>query len=88
MLFKIKYSSKINKTKISHPPVFIIGHWRSGTTYLHEILSQDPQFCYVSLWNTLLPDSFLILEPIKKFLMRFLPSERPMDAIKVDMDTL
>jgi omega-hydroxy-beta-dihydromenaquinone-9 sulfotransferase len=86
ILFQIKYSSKINQTKILHPPVFIIGHWRSGTTYIHELLSQDPQFCYVSLWNTLLPDSFLILEPIKKFLSRFLPSERPMDAIKVDMD--
>jgi hypothetical protein len=86
MLFKIKYSSKINKTKISHPPVFIIGHWRSGTTYLHELLCHDPQFCYASLWNTLLPDSFLILEPIKKFLSKFLPSERPMDAIKVDID--
>ena len=86
ILFKIKYSSKINKTKISHPPVFIIGHWRSGTTYIHELLCQDPQFCYVSLWNTLVPDSFLILEPIKKFLSRFLPSERPMDSIKVDMD--
>jgi hypothetical protein len=86
MLFKIKYRSKINKTNISHPPVFIIGHWRSGTTYLHELLCQDSQFCYVSLWNTLLPDSFLILEPIKNFLSKFLPSERPMDEIKVDMD--
>ena len=86
ILFKIKYSSKINKTLVSHPPVFIIGHWRSGTTYLHELLCQDPQFCYVSLWNTFLPDSFLILEPIKKFLSGFLPAERPMDEIKVEMD--
>ena len=86
ILFNIKYSSKINTKQVSHPPVFIIGHWRSGTTYLHELLCQDPQFCYVSLWNTLLPDSFLILEPLKKFLSRFLPSERPMDEIKVEMD--
>ena len=86
ILFKIKYSSKINETQVSHPPIFIIGHWRSGTTYIHELLSQDPQFCYVSLWNTFLPDSFLILEPIKNFLSKFLPSERPMDEIKVEMD--
>jgi hypothetical protein len=86
ILFKIKYDTKINNITIQNPPVFIIGHWRSGTTYLHELLSKDPQFCYISLWNTLLPDSFLILEPIKDFLSRFLPSERPMDAIKVDMD--
>jgi len=86
ILFKMKYGSKINKTNIRYPPVFIIGHWRSGTTYLHELLSQDPQFCYASLWNTLLPDSFLIFEQIKKFLSRFLPSKRPMDEINVDMD--
>jgi hypothetical protein len=86
MLFALKYDKKIDKITVENPPVFIIGHWRSGTTYLHELLSKDPQFCYVTLWNTLLPDSGLILEPIKKFLSRFLPSERPMDAIKVDMD--
>lgn len=86
MLFKLRYGSKIKETNVQYPPVFIIGHWRSGTTYLHELLSQDPQFCYVSLWNTLLPDSFLIFEPMKKFLSRFLPSKRPMDEIKVEMD--
>lgn len=86
LLFKIKYDTKIDNSILQHPPVFIIGHWRSGTTYLHELLSKDPQFCYTSLWNTLLPDSFLILDPIKNFLSGFLPSERPMDAIKVDMD--
>lgn len=85
-LFKIKYSSKINNEKIKHPPVIIIGHWRTGTTYLHELLSQDPQFCYVTLWNTLLPNSFLILNPLKNFLSNFLPKQRPMDEIKVDID--
>ena len=83
---KLKYESKINNTKIKYPPVFIIGHWRSGTTYLHELLAEDPQFCYVSLWNTLLPDSFPIMEPIKNFLARFLPKQRPMDEIKVEIN--
>jgi hypothetical protein len=85
-LFMMRYKKKINETKIQHPPVFIIGHWRSGTTYLHELLSQDPQFCHVSLWNTLVPDSFLVLEPVKKFLSGFLPTKRPMDEIAVEMD--
>ena len=86
ILFQLRYGKKINETKVKYPPVFIIGHWRSGTTYLHELLSQDPQFCHVSLWNTLLPDSFLILEPLKPFLSPFLPSKRPMDEIAVEMD--
>jgi hypothetical protein len=86
LLFKIKYEKKIKSQKLQYPPIFIIGHWRSGTTYLHELLSKDPQFCYTSLWHTLLPDSCLLLEPVKTFLSRFLPAERPMDQIKVDMD--
>jgi hypothetical protein len=86
ILLKLRYQKTINETVVHHPPVFIIGHWRSGTTYLHELLSQDPQFCYISLWNTLLPDSFLILDPFKNYLSRFLPSKRPMDEIAVEMD--
>jgi hypothetical protein len=86
ILFTLKYSKKIQKTSIIHPPVFIIGHWRSGTTYLHELMSYDPQFSYISLWHTLLPNSFLILDPLKELLSQFLPKERPMDAIKVEAD--
>lgn len=86
ILFHIKYDTKIRKQTIDRPPVFIIGHWRSGTTYLHELLSNDPQFCYTSLWDTLLPDSGLVLGITKRFLAWFLPEERPMDAIKVAMD--
>ena len=86
VLFKLKYDSKISSSKIKQPPVIIVGHWRTGTTYLHELLSQDPQFCYVSLWHTMLPDSFLILDPMKKFLSNFLPKKRPMDEIRVDID--
>ena len=85
-LFKILYETKIEKTKITKPPVFIIGHWRSGTTFLHELFSYDPQFSYVTLWNTLLPDSYLILNPMKNFLSQFLPSTRPMDQVEVAAD--
>ena len=83
---KFRYESKISSTEIKNPPVFIIGHWRSGTTYLHELFAEDPQFCYVSLWNTLLPDCFQTVEPIKNFLANFLPKQRPMDEIKVEID--
>lgn len=85
-LFKIKYAKKISNTKIKYPPIIIIGHWRSGTTYLHELLTNDSQFCYVTLWHTMLPESFLVLEPIKEFLSNFLPKTRPMDEIKVTID--
>ena len=85
-LFKLKHGSKVDKSTIKNPPIIIIGHWRSGTTYLHELLSQDEQFCYISLWHTMLPDSFIILDPFKKFLSNFVPKKRPMDAMKIDID--
>ncbi len=86
VLFKILFNKKIKKTKIEKPPIFIIGHWRSGTTFLHELLSKDPNLCHVSLWHTLIPKSFLILEKVKPIMSKFLPKTRPMDAMNVDID--
>lgn len=37
-------------------PVFIIGHWRSGTTYLHYLMAKDQQFGYLSLYQAFLPN--------------------------------
>jgi hypothetical protein len=81
------YDKKIAKTQIKYPPIFIIGHWRSGTTFLHELMSQDPHLAHVSVWNTLVPYNFIALENIKRDLAKFLPVTRPMDMIKVDMDS-
>ena len=36
-------------------PVFILGLGRSGTTILHEVLSQDPQFRSVRRWEAMFP---------------------------------
>ena len=86
LISKLLYDKKIAKTRITYPPIFIIGHWRSGTTFLHELISQDPRLAHVSVWNTLFPYNFLIFENIKKDLAKFLPVTRPMDMIKIDMD--
>lgn len=39
-------SAKINKLTLNHHPIFIIGHFRSGTTLLHKLMCADPQFAY------------------------------------------
>ena len=36
-------------------PVFVLGHARSGTTYLHRMLANDPRFSYVLLWEMFFP---------------------------------
>ena len=35
------YGSYVDRTQIKDAPIFIIGHWRSGTTLLHELLVLD-----------------------------------------------
>jgi omega-hydroxy-beta-dihydromenaquinone-9 sulfotransferase len=36
-------------------PVLIIGHWRTGTTHLHDLLSSDPRFSYPNLSMAFMP---------------------------------
>jgi hypothetical protein len=62
--------------------LIIVGHWRTGTTYLHQLLSLDPGAAASDLFTCCLPSSFLSsrrwVEPV---MARFLPPSRPMDAV-------
>ncbi len=48
---------KIRETGILPPPVFILGHQRSGTTLLHKLLACDAQFCFLDTYDVLFPYS-------------------------------
>lgn len=54
---KIFINKKYSRAAIKNAPVFIIGHWRSGTTHLHNILSQDPQMSYTTTYQSVFPDT-------------------------------
>ena len=51
--------SKLSNLQAPDNPVFIVGHWRSGTTYLYHTLAQDSQFQYVKFVHQILPWNFL-----------------------------
>jgi omega-hydroxy-beta-dihydromenaquinone-9 sulfotransferase len=36
------FGAQVAETAVQ-PPLFILGHWRSGTTPLHNLLAQDTQ---------------------------------------------
>jgi hypothetical protein len=75
---------KIDQTEIEHPPVFIVGHWRTGTTWLHEMLTLDSRFAFPSSYDCFAPHHFLISKRICAPLMKwFLPPRRPMDDMPV-----
>src|SRR4030042_2086364 len=49
---RVKYDKQTAETPIVKDPVFIIGHWRCGTTLMHNILTRDQQFGYFTTYQT------------------------------------
>ncbi|MCB9210957.1 MAG: sulfotransferase [Ignavibacteriales bacterium] len=79
---KIFYE-KIKSVEIKDP-IFIIGHWRSGTSLVHKLLSLDSQFAYPNLFQVTHPHTFLYREKaIEKALGNEKAEKRPMDNMKV-----
>jgi len=60
LIQKLFFDRKIRKTLITKDPVFIIGHYRSRTTFLQNLITQDKQWGFVSTTQALLPDMFLL----------------------------
>lgn len=83
----IRHSRQLRGVTIEQPPVFIIGHWRSGTTHLHNLLSQDPQFGCVRMNQAISPDcSISTAGWLPELFSRVFPSKRPMDNLEWPMD--
>lgn len=66
------YSRNITKTAITKPPIFILGHYRSGTTYLQTLLSKDNRFCYLSNYDVACPNSSLLFGSWLKKILQFI----------------
>ncbi len=63
---RMRYGRIVRRTRIQPEPIFIVGHWRTGTTYLHLLLCQDPQLGFVSTFQTLAPGFCLVGQGIIK----------------------
>ncbi len=61
-----KYQDIADNSSSEKSPVFIIGHWRSGTTFTHYLLSQDPGFFYQNKYENFFSDNFLTTEEFFK----------------------
>lgn len=77
---------RVEAQPLAAPPVFIIGHWRSGTTHLHQLLSRDPQFAVVTLMQAAFPLDFLTTFAGPLF-AALLPANRVVDAVPVTIDS-
>lgn len=83
-----EYHHVVARTAIHPQPVFVMGLWRSGTTYLHHLLGLDPRLGYPTSLQCLMPGTIIKYGPgMKKWLSKFLPKTRPFDNVNVELDT-
>jgi len=76
--------AEIEATQIIAPPVFIVGHWRSGTTHLHNLLSCDPRFTCPTYYQVMFPYHFAYSQPWgMRIFNYFSPRKRPMDNMAI-----
>ncbi len=69
------YGPRVRKTEV-RSPVFILGHWRSGTTHLHNLFAVDHRFAYPNLYQVVFPHTFLCSEPVGARLLALLVPKR------------
>jgi len=80
-LQQLQYGKRLQQP-IPDDPVVVIGHWRSGTTYLHQLMGCDP--CAATARNslTVAPQLALLLKPLlRPLLHRTMTPIRPIDAV-------
>lgn len=81
------YKKQLADKPLAHDPVFILGHWRSGTTFVHNIFAQDPHFGYTTTYQTVFPHYVMALQGLFKPTMSWLmPNKRPTDNMELAVD--
>jgi hypothetical protein len=80
-------STSRNKDFSIPDPIFIVGHWRSGTTLLHNLLATDSRFATPNFCQVFFPNSFITAgKPLRWFLNRALPKKRQIDDMEIGPD--
>lgn len=63
LLQRAQYDRLLDAHPLQQDPIFVLGHWRSGTSYLQKLLGQDPRFATSTLFHSLFSDISLVSKP-------------------------
>jgi omega-hydroxy-beta-dihydromenaquinone-9 sulfotransferase len=82
-----RYRKRVEAQPKGNPPIFVIGHWRTGTTLLHDLFSVDPNLAFPTTYECFFPHHFLLTEGhLDKYMKVLLPKKRPQDDVPVGFD--
>ena len=83
----LRFNKKIKSTKVPEDPIFIIGHYRTGTTYMMTLMAHDKSKGYVSNIEAYTPLFYLAFPKFTRWLIESsLPDVRPMDNVVMGAD--
>ena len=81
------YYRPIKKTKLKKDPVYIVGYWRSGTTFLQNLLTRDPQFAWFDPVKTVTFNNCILMKHVLAAAQKkLLKGARPMDNLEYELD--
>jgi hypothetical protein len=87
LIEQLIYGRAVRRTQVDPRPLIILGHWRSGTTWLHELLSLDAQFASPDTYQAISPNHFLVSRWwATRLFFWLLPPKRPMDNMPMGWD--
>ena len=83
---RLYFRRKVKNFVFKESPLFIIGHWRSGTTFLHNMLTKDSASGFTRTYQSVFPNNLKSKWLFKTFMRVFMPDERPGDGMKISAD--
>ena len=82
-----RYKKRLKEKELEMDPVFILGHWRSGTTFVHNVLAHDKHFGYTTTYQTVFPHIMMWGQSFfKKTMAWLMPDKRPTDNMELNVD--
>ncbi|SPM33211.1 sulfotransferase family protein [Mycobacterium rhizamassiliense] len=79
LLQRLVFGRRVANTVMAEAPIFVIGHWRTGTTLLHELLVLDERFVGPTGFECVAPQHFLLTERFAPLAGFMVSKHRAMD---------
>ena len=83
---RIVFSKKVKEFEFKKPPLFILGHWRSGTTLLHNMLTKDPSAAFMTTYQSVFPNNLASKWLFRTFMRINMPDKRPSDGVALNIN--
>lgn len=78
-----RFGRQLAAMEIDPEPIFVLGHWRSGTTHLHNLLGRVPEHTYSTVYQVVMPGNFLTTGKVLPDLTsRLMDDTRTYDNVK------